>query len=149
MAKDSLARGARSAQFAAGVGKGKAELKNLSTEPRNSVKQVEIDRKRTYKRIVPKGDMLLIERREPENISAGGVLIPDEGKDHPAEGVILAMGPAVNHIIDTETASLYDKNGYKVGDHIIFGKYAGTEYPWGGETLLFMRQDEIIAVVED
>ncbi len=136
MAKDSLARGARSAQFAAGVGKGKAELKNLSTEPRNSVKQVEIDRKRTYKRIVPKGDMLLVERREPENISAGGVLIPDEtlDKDRPAEGVVVTAGPLVKDL--------------KEGDYVIFGKYAGTEYPFSGQILLFMREEEIIATVE-
>lgn len=132
--KDVLAAGQRSAQFAAGVGKGKAELKNLSNEPRIDIKPVEIDRTRQYKRIIPKGDMLLIERREPENISAGGILIPETGKDRPAEGTVVTAGPAVKDV--------------KAGDWVLFGLYAGTEYPFSGETLLFVREDEIIATVE-
>jgi chaperonin GroES len=135
VAKDSLARGARTAMFAAGDNKGKIELKNLSTEPRNSVKEIKIDRKRTYKRITPIGEMLLVQRRDPESVSAGGILIPEDGKDRPAEGTILAMGS--------------DVEGLDIGDHLIFGKYSGTEYPWGGEVLLFMRSDEVIAVVEE
>jgi chaperonin GroES len=149
MAKDILARGGRTAQFFPGVGvKGDADLKNLSSEPRTKAKAIKIDRTRAYKRILPKGDMLLVERRAAENLSAGGLLIPDEAKDkdRPAEGTVVAVGPMVGKstgMLAMESASL------KVGDHIIFGKYAGTEYAWGGDVLLFMREDEIIAVVED
>lgn len=136
---DVLARGARSAQFAAGSNQvnDDVELKNISLEPREEIEPVVIDRTRKVKRITPKGDMLLVQRRAAEDISAGGLLIPDEArdKDRPAEGVIVTIGPEVENL--------------KEGDHIIFGKYAGTEYPWGGETLLFMREDEVIATVEE
>jgi chaperonin GroES len=136
MAKDILARGGRTATFAAGVGTGKAELKNLSSEPRNTTKEIKIDRSRSYSRIIPKGDMLQVDRRDPEIISAGGVLIPDEtlDKDRPAEGVVISIGPKVEDV--------------KKGDYVIFGKYAGVEYQFGAEKILFMREDEIIATVE-
>jgi len=67
----------------------------------------------------------------------GGLYIPDEvkDKDRPAEGVVVAKGPKVKNVY-TE-------------DHIIFGKYAGTEYPWGSESLLFMREEEVIATLEE
>ena len=138
MRKDILAAGYRSAQFAAGDNNtGDAELKNLSDEPRMDITPVVIDRTRTAKHITPKGDYIHVQRRAPENFSAGGLVIPDEAvaADRPAEGVILAVGPKVDSL--------------GVGDHIIFGKYAGTEYPWGAEFLLFMRGEEVIATVED
>ncbi len=138
MRKDILAAGFRTAQFAAGDNNtGDAELKNLSSEPREDIAPVEIDRTRATKRIVPKGEYILVQRREPENLSAGGLFIPEtvREQDRPAEGVVLATGSKVTE--------------YLTGAHIIFGKYAGTEYPWGTESLLFMREDEIIATVEE
>jgi chaperonin GroES len=138
MRKDILAAGFRTAQFAAGDNNtGDAELKNLSSEPREDVAPVEIDRTRRVKRIQPKGEYILVQRREPENISAGGLFIPEAVKeqDRPAEGVVLAVG--------------YNVRMLSVGNHIIFGKYAGTEYPWGTESLLFMREEEVIATVEE
>lgn len=132
---DVLARGAKSAQFAAGDNRGEVELKNISLEPREEIEPIVIDRTRKVKRISPKGDMLLVQRREAEDISAGGITLIVDDADRPAEGVIVSVGPKVL--------------GLSEGDHIIFGKYAGTEYPWGGETLLFMRDDEVIATVEE
>ena len=136
--KDLLAAGQRSAQFTAGVGKGKAELKNLAPAdaPRNTTVAVKIDRTRKAKAIIPKGENILVRRRESENISVGGIVIPDDNKDKPSEGTIVSTGKAVS-------------TNLAVGMHIIFGKYSGTEYPWGGETLLFMREDEVIAEVEE
>ena len=137
MQGDKLARGAKFAQFAAGDNKGDIELKNMSSEPREDIVPVEIDRTRRAKRIQPKGEYILVQRREPENISAGGLFIPEAVKeqDRPAEGVVLAVG--------------YKVSSCRSEAHIIFGKYAGTEYPWGTEYLLFMREEEVIATVED
>jgi chaperonin GroES len=132
---DVLARGARSAQFSAGDNKGEIELRNLSLEPREDFIPIEIDRIRKVKRITPKGDMLLVQRRISEDVSAGGIFIPTDAKDRPAEGVVVSIGPKVSDL--------------KEGDYIIFGKYAGTEYPFGGETLLFMTESEVIATVEE
>ena len=131
-----LAGGARRAQFVIGAEvDAPVELKNLSDEPREELAIEPVDRTRTYKRLTPKGDQMLVQRREAENVSAGGILLADSGKDKPAEGVVLSVGPKVSDI--------------KVGDHVIFGIYAGTEYPWGTETLLFMREEEVIATVEE
>ncbi|PWT76396.1 MAG: co-chaperone GroES [Bacteroidetes bacterium] len=133
---DVLARGGRSAQFAAGDNKGEIELKNVAPEgSREDFTPVEIDRTRHVKRITPKGDQILVQRREAENVSAGGILLAESAKDRPAEGVIVSIGPLVKDLNER--------------DHILFGKYAGTEYPFGGETLLFMREEEVIAVVEE
>lgn len=133
---DVLARGGRSAQFAAGSNQvgDDIELKNISLEPREEIEPVVIDRTRKVKKITPKQDQMLVRRREAEDVSAGGITLIVDEKDRPAEGVVVSIGPKVSDL--------------KEGDHIIFGKYAGTEYPWGGETLLFMREDEVIATVE-
>ena len=134
-----LAGGQRRAQFVTGNNDINApvELKNLSSEPRTEIEVTPADRTRTLKRLTPKGDQILVQRRAAENISAGGLVIPDEAqaKDKPAEGTVMAIGPKVDDV--------------RVGDHILFGIYAGTEYPWGVETLLFMREEEIIATVEE
>lgn len=135
-----LAAGQKRANFVIGANAGDDVQINkgiLSTEPRfeDKVEIVE-PKKRTCKRITPKQDQLLVQRREPENLSAGGLLIiPEENKDKPAEGTVLSIGPLVT--------------GIKEGDHIIFGKYSGTEFPFGPEVLLFMREDEVIATIEE
>jgi len=136
--KDVLAAGARKATFVIGADvDAPVELKNLSNEPRMETEQVEIDRTRKFKRIYPKRDNIIVERRESEDVSAGGILIPQDSqdKDRPAEGVITEIGPDVKDL--------------SKGQHILFGKYAGTEYPFSGQTILFMREEEVIAVVED
>ena len=138
MRKDVLAAGARKATFVIGADvDAPVELKNLSNEPRMETEQVEIDRTRKVRRIVPQGDNLLVERRESEDVSAGGILIPQDtqDKDRPAEGVIIAVGPRVKSL--------------SAGQRVLFGRYSGVEYPFGGQVLLFVREDEVIAIVEE
>jgi|GEM_PF-768864 chaperonin GroES len=137
MRKDVLASGARKATFVIGANvDAPVELKNLSSEPRMDTTQVEIDRTRKIKRIVPKRDNIIVERRESEDVSIGGILIPQDSqdKDKPAEGVITEVGPDVKDL--------------KRGDFVIFGRYSGTEYQFGSQLILFMKEDEVIAVVE-
>ena len=139
MQGDKLARGARSAMFPAGTPKQDDAVQLnpgiVSSEPRMEFVPEEINRTRKVKRIVPKGNYILVQRRDSENISLGGIVIPDDSKDKPAEGIILECGPEVKDL--------------KKGDHILFGLYAGTEYPWGAERILFMAEDEVIAAVEE
>jgi chaperonin GroES len=138
MRKDVLASGARKATFVIGADiDAPVELKNLSSEPRMETEQVEIDRTRKVRRIVPQGDNLLVERRESEDVSAGGILIPQDtqDKDRPAEGVITAVGPGVKSL--------------SAGQRVLLGRYSGVEYPFGGQVLLFVREDEVIAIVEE
>lgn len=136
--KDTLARGAYSAKyFNSGKVGEEVELKNLSSEPREEIAPIEIVKTRTVPNTVePLGKQILVQRREPENFSPGGLLlIPIEAKERPAEGVILAKGEEANLVA--------------VGDRVLFGKYAGTEYPFGDEILLFMREDEVIAKIKE
>ena len=134
-----LAGGQRRATFVTGSNDVNApvELKNLSNEPREEIQPVFIDRTRKVKQIEPLNDQIHIERRESEQVSAGGILIADSirEQDKPAEGVIISIGPKVQYVAP--------------GDHVIFGKYSGTEYPFGGETILFIREEEVIARIKE
>lgn len=129
--KDMLAAGARSARFVGGVGEG-IDLKKVSTEPRVKFK-AEKAKPEPKKEFRPKGDVLLIRRSEVkvspllEGVRAVKV-------DAPAEGTVLAIGPKVVDTID--------------GDVVVFGKYAGAEFTLNGETLLLMREDEILGTIQ-
>lgn len=137
-AKDQLARGARSATyFNNGSASDKVELKNVAPEgTREKVKVVKkVAVKKDGRRLVPKNDQIIVQRREPENLSAGGVLIlPDEAKERHAEGLVTEVAERV-----TEVAK---------GDYVIFGKYSGTEHQFGDQVFLFMSEKDVIATVE-
>jgi len=91
----------------------------------------------------PLGDRVIIKRVEEEAVSAGGIVLPDSAKEKPSRGEILAAGNgATNDKGDTRPMSV------KVGDNVLFGKYAGTEVEVDGEELLVMSEGDIIAVVE-
>jgi chaperonin GroES len=80
---------------------------------------------------------------EEETMSAGGIVIPDNAAEKPSRGEILAAGDG--KITDSgEVRPL----AVKVGDKVLFGKYAGTEVKVDGEELLVMREDDIVAVIE-
>jgi chaperonin GroES len=80
---------------------------------------------------------------EEETTSAGGIVIPDNAAEKPSRGEILAAGNG--KITDSgEVRPL----AVKVGDKVLFGKYAGTEVKVEGEELLVMREDDIVAVIE-
>jgi chaperonin GroES len=80
---------------------------------------------------------------EEERTSAGGIVIPDSATEKPDQGEILAVGNG--KITDSGEVRALD---VKVGDKILFGKYAGTTVKVEGEELLVMREDDIVAVVE-
>ncbi len=91
--------------------------------------------------IKPLHDRVVVRRMEEEEVSAGGIVLPDSAKEKPAEGEVIAVGPgkaADNG--STITMSV------KVGDKVLFGKYAGQEVTVDGEELLVMREDDIIAI---
>ena len=76
-------------------------------------------------------------------MSAGGIVIPDNAAEKPSRGEILAAGDG--KVTDSgEVRPL----AVKVGDKVLFGKYAGTEVKVDGEELLVMREDDIVAVIE-
>jgi len=91
----------------------------------------------------PLNDRVIIKRVEEEAISAGGIVLPDSAKEKPSRGEVIAVGNgAVSDKGDVRPMAV------KVGDQVLFGKYAGTEVEVDGDELLVMREDDIVAVVE-
>ena len=90
----------------------------------------------------PLQDRVLVERVEEETKTAGGLIIPDNNKEKPAHGKIIAVGPG-----RTSPEGNTIKLGVKEGETVLFGKYAGTEVKVEGKELLVMREDDILAVL--
>lgn len=93
-------------------------------------------------KIRPLHEKVLVRRLEEEEISKGGIIIPDSAKEKPAEGEIIAVGNG--RISDDGKVTPLD---VKVGDKVLFGKYSATEVKVDGEELLIMGEDNILAVI--
>ena len=91
----------------------------------------------------PLQDRILVKRVEEETKTAGGLFIPETAKEKPQRGEIVAAGNGKK----TEDGKVLPLD-VKVGDKVLFGKYAGTEIKVEGEDFLIMREDDILAVVE-
>jgi chaperonin GroES len=93
--------------------------------------------------IRPLHDRIIIRRVKEEEKSRGGIIIPDTAKEKPAEGEVMAVGNG--KVLENGTVRKLD---VKAGDHVLFGKYNGTEVKVEGEDRLIMREDDILAVLE-
>lgn len=93
--------------------------------------------------IRPLHDRIVIRRMEEERTSAGGIVIPDSATEKPSRGEVVAAGHG--KILESGDVRPMD---VKIGDKVLFGKYAGTEIKVEGEELLVMREDDIVAVIE-
>ena len=91
----------------------------------------------------PLQDRLIVKRVEEETKTAGGLFIPETAKEKPQRGEIVAVGNGKK----TEDGKVLPLD-VKVGDVVLFGKYAGTEIKVDGDDFLMMREDDILAVVE-
>jgi chaperonin GroES len=91
----------------------------------------------------PLHDRVLVRRLEEDERSAGGIIIPDTAKEKPSQGEVLAVGPGGRD--DKGKITPLD---VKAGDHIIFGKWSGTEVRIDGEELLIMKESDIMGVIE-
>ncbi len=90
----------------------------------------------------PLHDRVIVKRLDSEETTAGGIIIPDSAKEKPQEGQVIAAGEG--KVVDGTKIDM----SVKVGDKILFSKYAGTEINIEGEEHLIMREDDILAVVE-
>ncbi|WP_457667301.1 co-chaperone GroES [Thiolapillus sp.] len=95
-------------------------------------------------KIRPLHDRLVIRRTEEEHTSPGGIVLPDSATEKPIQGEVVAAGNG--KILENGEVRPLD---VKVGDKVLFGKYAGTEVKIGGEELLVMREEDIMGVIED
>lgn len=87
--------------------------------------------------IRPLADRVLIEPTVAEEVTLGGIIIPDSAKEKPLRGNVLAVG---NGTKDEEMV-------LKVGDQVLYGKYAGTEIEYDGSKYIIMRQSDVLAVI--
>jgi len=94
-------------------------------------------------KIRPLHDRLIVRRMEEERTSAGGIVIPDSAAEKPAQGEVVAAGKGkIKENGDVQPMDV------KVGDKVLFGKYAGNEVKVEGEELLVMREEDIMGVIE-
>jgi len=95
-------------------------------------------------RLQPLGDRVVVERDESEDVTAGGIVLPDSAKDKPARGVVVSIGDG-KLLDDGSRGGLQ----VKVGDRVIFSSYAGETFKIDDDELLLMREDDILAVIEE
>lgn len=95
-------------------------------------------------KIQPLGDRVVIKRLDAEEKTKSGIIIPENAKEKPQQGEVVAVGPG-----------LWDEDGekrialdVKVGDKVLFGKWSATDVKIDGEELIVMKQDDIIAIVK-
>lgn len=91
----------------------------------------------------PLGNRVVVEPIEQEEVTAGGIVLPETAKEKPQQGVILAVGPGAR-----------DEDGDRiamdvaVGDKVLYAKYSGTEIKVDGKKLLILREEDILAIIE-
>jgi chaperonin GroES len=94
-------------------------------------------------KVRPLQDRVIVKRMDEEEVTKGGIIIPDTAKEKPIEGKVVAVGKGKL----TEDGKKLPLE-VKKGDRVLFGKYAGTEIQIDGEENLIMREDDIVAVIE-
>ena len=94
-------------------------------------------------KIRPLHDRVLVERLEEREVKKGGIIIPDTAKEKPQEGKVLAVGPG-----DRDEDGERIPVELKVGDRVLYQKYAGTEFKLEGEELLILSEKDVLAVIE-
>jgi chaperonin GroES len=94
-------------------------------------------------KLKPLGGRVIVEPIEQEEMTAGGIILPETAKEKPQEGKILAAGPG-----DRDEDGKRIAMDVKVGDRILYAKYSGTEVKMDGKKLLIMRESDILAIVE-
>jgi chaperonin GroES len=90
--------------------------------------------------IKPLGNRIVVEPIEEEEITAGGIVLPETAKEKPQKGKVLAVGPG-----ERNDDGEYMPLEVKEGDTVLFAKYSGTEIKYDGKKLLIMRENDILA----
>ena len=90
----------------------------------------------------PLGSRLVIEPIEQEEVTAGGIVLPETAKEKPQKGTVIAVGPG-----DRDEDGKRIPMDVQVGDTVLFAKYAGTEIKYNGKKLLIMRESDVLAIL--
>ena len=94
-------------------------------------------------KLQPLGDRVVVKRDESKEVTAGGILLPDSGKDRPARGKVVSIGDG--RLLEDGTLAPFL---VKVGDHVLFSSYAGDEFKIDDQELVLMREEDILAIIE-
>jgi chaperonin GroES len=94
-------------------------------------------------KLKPLGGRVIVEPIEQEEMTAGGIILPETAKEKPQEGKILAAGPG-----DRDEDGERIPMEVQVGDRVLYAKYSGTEVKMDGKKLLILRESDILAVLE-
>lgn len=92
----------------------------------------------------PLGDRIVVEPLEAEEKTKGGIILPDTAKEKPQEGKVVAVGKG-----KTDDSGKLIPMEVKVGDKVLYGKYAGTEITIEGKEYMILREEDVLAIVED
>ena len=90
----------------------------------------------------PLHDRVVVEPIEAETKTAGGIIIPDNAKEKPSQGKVVAVGPG-----SRDDSGKIQKLDVKAGDTVLFGKWSGTEVKLDGKTVMIMRESDIMGIV--
>jgi len=91
----------------------------------------------------PLGNRVVVEPGEEEEITAGGIVLPETAKEKPQKGKVLSIGPG-----DRDDEGKRIPMDVKAGDTVLFAKYSGTEIKVDGKKLLILRESDLLAIVE-
>lgn len=95
-------------------------------------------------KLQPLGDRVVVERESAEERTAGGILLPDSAKDKPSRGTVISVGNG--RLLDDGSRGTLQ---VKVGDRVIFGAFGAETFTVDDQELLLMREDDIMAVIDD
>lgn len=93
-------------------------------------------------KLKPLGNRVVVEPTEQEEVTAGGIVLPETAKEKPQKGKVLSAGPG-----DRDDKGKYIPMDVKEGDMVLFAKYAGTEIKVDGKKLLILRESDLLAIV--
>ena len=95
-------------------------------------------------KLKPLGNRVVVEPTEQDEITAGGIVLPETAKEKPQKGKVLSAGPG-----ERDDEGKYIPMDVKVDDIVLFAKYAGTEIKVDGKKLLILRESDLLAIVEE
>ena len=94
-------------------------------------------------KLVPLGDRVVLKQMEAEETTASGIVLPGQAKEKPQQAEVIAVGPG--GVVDGKEIKMY----VEVGQKVIYQKYAGTDVKLGKEEYTIVRQNDILAIVEE
>lgn len=91
----------------------------------------------------PLGDRIILEAITAEEVTKGGIVLPDSAKEKPQEGKVVAVGPG--KVLDNGKTAPME---VKIGDRVVYSKYGGSEIKINGSEFIVLRQDDVLGIVE-